>query len=70
MQIYNSCTNPMYYANLSLAYYKLDEIELALTTACKAVELEPNYNKGCLRIGSAAFSLDYYQEHVVHIIDS
>ena len=54
-----------HHCNLSQAYYKANEKELAFIHGCKSVEKDLTYAKGYLRMGIAAFDLKCFEEATV-----
>ena len=54
--------DPILYSNRSLMYSNLNEFDLALIDADKAIEINPNYSKGYLRRGKALEGLGRFEE--------
>ena len=54
--------DPILYSNRSLMHSNLNEFDLALIDADKAIEINPNYSKGYLRRGKALEGLGRFEE--------
>ncbi len=54
--------HPLLLFNLALSHFALDQDQLAYEDLTKAVELEPRYGRGWLRLGEAAYGLEKYAE--------
>uniref|UniRef100_A0A8D9EDT4 Serine/threonine-protein phosphatase 5 n=1 Tax=Cacopsylla melanoneura TaxID=428564 RepID=A0A8D9EDT4_9HEMI len=53
--------NPIYYANRSFAYFKIESIGYALNDASKAIELDRTYTKAYYRRAAAYMSLGKFK---------
>ena len=54
--------HPLLLLNLALSHFALEQNSLAYEDLSKAVELEPRYGRGWLRLGEAAYNLEKYAE--------
>lgn len=54
--------HPLLLFNLALSHFALDQDRLAYEDLSAAVELEPRYGRGWLRLGEAAYELEKYSE--------
>jgi tetratricopeptide (TPR) repeat protein len=54
--------HPLLLFNLALSHFALDQDRLAYEDLTQAVELEPRYGRGWLRLGEAAYELEKYME--------
>ncbi len=54
--------HPLLLFNLALSHFALDLDRLAYEDLTQAVELEPRYGRGWLRLGEAAYGLEKYTE--------
>lgn len=54
--------HPLLLFNLALSHFALEQDRLAYEDLTKAVELEPRYGRGWLRLGEAAYELGKYTE--------
>ena len=54
--------HPLLLFNLALSHFALDLDRLAYEDLSQAVELEPRYGRGWLRLGEAAYGLEKYTE--------
>ncbi len=54
--------HPLLLFNLALSHFALDQDRLAYEDLTRAVELEPRYGRGWLRLGEAAYGLEKYKE--------
>jgi tetratricopeptide (TPR) repeat protein len=54
--------HPLLLFNLALSHFALDQDRLAYEDLNAAVELEPRYGRGWLRLGEAAYGLEKYTE--------
>jgi tetratricopeptide (TPR) repeat protein len=54
--------HPLLLFNLALSHFALEQDVLAFEDLAKAVELEPRYGRGWLRLGEAAYNLEKYAE--------
>ena len=54
--------HPLLLFNLALSHFALEQDRLAYEDLTRAVELEPRYGRGWLRLGEAAYGLEKYTE--------
>ena len=54
--------HPLLLFNLALSHFALEQDRLAYEDLTQAVELEPRYGRGWLRLGEAAYELEKYTE--------